>query len=444
MTRSLAGRLVIWFVIVQSIVSVLALAAALFFGRQNGDEYTFSQMHLAQVVSAALAQDHDGRLTLQSTPALRAYLKERPGVHIAALRGREILPGSSPVLRAALDGIGRPQFLNATFKFTQAPLAGSTVTAAPVQTRWGDVVVVSTDNALRLSDVPALALHMSGYLIRVMGLVMLVSAVVTPLVIGRALRPLQQASQEAARIDLRSRHLRLPEGRGVPSELLPLVRSINVALHRLDEGFSRQQRFAAEAAHEMRTPLAILAARIDSQMEAGQSEGMRRDVERMRTLVDQLLLVARLERRDVRLDEELDLVALARDVVADCTPLAVAQGRDLALTPEVEHLPLRGSGPILQSALINLVQNAVRAEPHGGTVEVLVRAPGEILVVDHGAGVAPEDRERVFDPFWRRDEQHPGAGLGLTIVREAATAHGGEVSVEETPRGGATFRLTLG
>ncbi len=194
----------------------------------------------------------------------------------------------------------------------------------------------------------------------------------------------------------------------------------------------------------MRTPLAIMAARIDSQQDAGQADGMRRDVERMRTLVDQLLLVARLERRDVRLEETVDLVALARDVVADCTPLAIAGGRDLALTPEVGQLPVRGGRQVLESALLNLVQNAVRAEPLGGTVDVIVRSPGQILVVDHGAGVALADRESIFDPFWRRDELHPGAGLGLTIVKETAIAHGGGVSVEETPGGGATFRLRLG
>lgn len=442
--RSLAGRLVVWFVIFQSIVSVLGMAASLFFWRQVGDEYAFAQMHIADLVGEALVMGPGGQLTISETPELKAFRSERPSVRVAAMQGREVIAGSSPELAAALRHLGLPRFMNVTFTFTEGPLAGSTAAGSAVETKWGEVVVISTDNPLQTADVPALSQYMFGYLIRVMGVVLLGSILIVPFVIGRALRPLNEASMSAAKIDLRSRDLRLPEGAGVPTELLPLVRSINVALDRLDEGFSRQQRFAAEAAHEMRTPLAIMAARIDSQQDAGQAEGMRRDVERMRTLVDQLLLVARLERRDVRLEETVDLVALARDVVADCTPLAIAGGRDLALTPEVGHLPVRGGRQVLESALLNLVQNAVRAEPLGGVVEVIVRAPGEILVVDHGAGVAPADRESIFDPFWRRDELHPGAGLGLTIVKETAIAHGGGVSVEETSGGGATFRLRLG
>jgi signal transduction histidine kinase len=264
-----------------------------------------------------------------------------------------------------------------------------------------------------------------------------------PLLVRRALRPLLAATRQAAAIDLHARDMRLPEGESVPSELLPLARGINAALDRLDEGFRRQQRFAAQAAHEMRTPLAILAARIDGMSDRAEAQALRRNVERMRVLVDRLLFIARLERRDIRLDERVDLVALARDVVADCAPLAIADGRKLALLPEAERLPIRGNVRALESALVNLIENAVRSEPEGGTVEVVVRAPAEMLVIDHGAGIAAEDRARVFEPFWRRQDRNTGAGLGLTIVKEAATAHGGSIEVTETPGGGATFRLSL-
>lgn len=229
----------------------------------------------------------------------------------------------------------------------------------------------------------------------------------------------------------------------MPAELRPLVRSINAALDRLDAGVRQQQRFAAMAAHEMRTPLAILTARIDSLQGLSEADGMRGDIVRIRTLVDQLLFAARLERRDVLFDEAVDLVALARNVVAECAPLAVSIGRDLALVPEVDRLPATGSVRAIESAVSNLVQNAMRMEPVGGTVEVVVRAPADILVVDHGPGIPPAERGLVFEPFWRRDEAYPGAGLGLTIVREAAAVHGGSISIGETLGGGATFHLRL-
>lgn len=441
--RSLAGRLLIWFVIVQSALSVLALGVTLFLWRQPGDEYAFAQMNVSRLLVEALAEQPGGGLAIGDTDDLRAFQAARPDVRLAVLKDGQVLAGSSSELAGALRAAGTPDFANATFTLTQGPLAGSSIAATAVGSRWGQVVVVSADNALRPSDLPALVLYMSSYLVTVMVIVMLGAALIVPLVIRRALRPLQEASKQAARIDLRSRDLRLPEGSGVPSELAPLVRSINVALDRLDEGFERQQRFAAEAAHELRTPLAILAARIDSQADQAGAEGMRRDLARMRTLVDQLLLIARLERRGARLEEAVDLVALARDVVADCTPLAIASGRELALTPQVDRLVTHGERQVLESALLNLVQNAIRAEPPGGAVEILVAAPAEIRVIDHGAGVSEADRSSIFDPFWRRDERHPGAGLGLTIVKEAAAAHGGSIGVEPTPGGGATFRLRL-
>jgi signal transduction histidine kinase len=164
----------------------------------------------------------------------------------------------------------------------------------------------------------------------------------------------------------------------------------------------------------------------------------------MRTLVDQLLLAARLEIADAPRDETFDLVALARDVVADCTPLALAQGRDLALMPAVERRMVRGSRRVIEGALTNLVNNAIRVEPLGGAVEVRVPDADELCVVDHGPGVPPRERELVFDPFWRRNDDHPGAGLGLAIVKQAAVLHGGRAFVEETPGGGATFHLWLG
>lgn len=442
-SSSLAARLIVWFVLVQSLVSVLAMVVTLFLWRQPGDEYAFAQMHLEEVVMAAIRRGPDGQLALGETAALTAFRAERPDVEIAALQGTRILPGSSPVLAQALRDQGAPAFISATFVFSQGPLAGETATATTRDGPFGDIVVVGVGNRLRLADLPALGLYMGAYLVRVMILVMLGAAAVTPFVIGRALRPLQQAGREAARIDIRRRDLRLPVGEGVPSELAGLIGAINAALDRLDQGVRRQQRIAAEAAHELRTPLAVLAARIDSQPASDDQRAMRRDLERMRTLVDQLLLVARLEIADAPRDETFDLVALARDVVADCTPLALAQGRDLALVPDVERRMVRGSRRVIEGALTNLVNNAIRAEPVGGAVEVRVPDADELRVVDHGPGVPPHERELVFDPFWRRNDDHPGAGLGLAIVKQAALLHGGQAFVEETPGGGATFRLRL-
>ena len=440
---SLAGRLTVWLILVQSVLSVCALVGSMLFAGRAGDEYFFSHLHAENLVSDALAIQADGVLALMETRALREFRLRRPQARIAVIHDGRVLGGSAPDLVAAWRAMGSPAFIDASLVLQDGPLAGAVVVATEIEARQGKVVVMCSGNPMRLEDLPAAMAFLGCHLSRIMALVLLGAVICVPVVVCRALRPLRTIPQDAARIDLRSRDFRLPQGKGVPAELAPLVWSINTALDRLDAGIRQQQRFVAVAAHEMRTPLAILAARIDSLGKVDEADGMRRDIGRMRSLVDQLLFVARLERRDVLFDETIDLVALARTVVANGAPLAVAQGRDLALVPGAASLPVVGSAHALESALTNLVQNALRFEPIGGTVEVVVAGPADIRVIDHGPGISPNDREHVFEPFWRREDGQNGAGLGLTIVREVTAIHGGAVSIEDTPGGGATVHIRL-
>ncbi|OWJ64337.1 HAMP domain-containing sensor histidine kinase [Inquilinus limosus] len=440
---SLAWRLIAWLIVIQSVLSGLALAVSLTVWNGPGDEYFFLHRTLKDQVADTLVRQPDGSLAIADTSTLRQFRQDRPRVKTAAMKDGLMLEGSAPEVIAAMRDLA-PGSADGPLAVREGPLAGLTIVATEFETPYGTIVAIGADNLVRTADLPAIRTFLADHLMRIIGFVLLGAVLVVPLVVWRTLRPLRAATLAAAHVDLRNRDFRLPDHGGVPAELRPLVRSINAALDRLDAGLSQQQRFAAMAAHEMRTPLAILTARIDSLQDPGEADGMRGDIVRIRTMVDQLLFVARLERRDVQLDEAVDLVALARNVVAECAPLAIAAGRELALVPEVDSLPVTGSVRAIESAVINLVQNAMRMEPAGGTVEVVVRAPADILVIDHGPGIPPAERGLVFEPFWRRDEITPGAGLGLTIVHEAAAAHGGSIAIEETPGGGATFRLRLG
>ncbi|WP_343714318.1 HAMP domain-containing sensor histidine kinase [Inquilinus sp.] len=441
---SLAWRLIAWLVVIQSILSALALAASLALWNGPGDEYFFLHETLKARVADTLVRQPDGSLAIADTSTLRQFRQDGPRVKTAAMKDGMMLEGSAPEIVAAMRSLRSPELAGGSAFVREGPLAGLTIVATEFETPYGTIVAIGADNLVKTADLPAIRTFLADHLMRIIGFVLLGAVLVVPLVVWRTLRPLRAATQAAAHVDLRNRDFRLPDHGGVPAELRPLVRSINAALDRLDAGVSQQQRFAAMAAHEMRTPLAILTARIDSLQNPEEAEGMRGDIVRIRTMVDQLLFVARLERRDIQLDEDVDLVALARNVVAECAPLAISIGRDLALVPEVDHLPVTGSARAIESAVSNLVQNAMRMEPAEGTVEVVVRAPADILVIDHGPGIPPAQRGLVFEPFWRRDETYPGAGLGLTIVQEAAAVHGGSVTIEETPGGGATFRLRLG
>lgn len=145
------------------------------------------------------------------------------------------------------------------------------------------------------------------------------------------------------------------------------------------------------------------------------------------------------------MDGPVDLVATVRAMVADCAPLALRTGRAVAFHGLAASVGILGDQRSIEGAVANLIDNALRAEPHGGTVDVSVYLDGSgvIEVRDHGAGIAPEDRAVVFEPFWRKDDSSAGTGLGLATVREVVTLHGGSVSIDETPGGGATLRMIL-
>jgi signal transduction histidine kinase len=260
--------------------------------------------------------------------------------------------------------------------------------------------------------------------------------------IRRGLAPIKELSRQAADFDPSLLTVRLPE-RGVPQEVLPLVSAINAGLARLEEGFEAQKRFTASAAHELRTPLAVLKARCSGQ-ECPVSEMVADDIGRMARVVDQLLAVARLETRQIPLDAPVDLDEVCQRVVSDLYPLAVVAGRDLGLWSEHPGKLARGNAIVLADALRNVVENALRLSPPGETVEIELLSGGVIRVLDRGPGVADEHKDEIFQPFRRgAGSRGGGAGLGLSIAAEAAGLHGGRLAVADRPGGGAIFTIDL-
>jgi signal transduction histidine kinase len=270
--------------------------------------------------------------------------------------------------------------------------------------------------------------------------------VIGTLTLRWGLRPLQKLAAEAGRITASESQRRLSMA-GLPRELGPPVRAINAALDRLDSGFRAQRDFTADAAHQLRTPLAILAAHLDTLRDQSVAAPLRQDVARMGRLVDQMLLVAELEALTVKPEERTDLSTLASEVAEAVAPLAVSRGRSVSLAGVGRPVVVKGNHDALHHALRNLVDNAVSHTPEGTAVEIEVRRlPPGVMVRDHGPGVSARDRDRLFQRFWRGDrEREPiggrGAGLGLAIVRRIADSHGARLSVADAPEGGAIFAI---
>ena len=261
------------------------------------------------------------------------------------------------------------------------------------------------------------------------------------LTIHKTLTPLDNLSWRAAQIGPDTNDIRLPE-QDIPSEVLPLVRAFNKALDRLEDGYRMQREFTADAAHELRTPLAVLRAQVDLLPADRQTQSLRTGIETLTRLVAQMLMAARMDVLTVARDDVADLHEVALEVAEFLTPLAVRQCREIEVSGHDGPMPVRGNPEALFDALRNLAENALTHSPPGGVVSLDVGRE-EIAVVDRGSGISAEARPHLFARFWRADRNKSGAGLGLAIVQRIAEAHGAVLRVEDTPGGGATFRLVF-
>jgi signal transduction histidine kinase len=259
----------------------------------------------------------------------------------------------------------------------------------------------------------------------------------------RALASVTEASTAAASVGPQRTDVRLPE-ETMPSEIAPLVHAVNQALDRLEAGFRAQRDFTADMAHELRTPLAIVRARVDSLEPGPLREQLRADLVNMTRTVNQVLDIAELESFLVATDARADLHAVCADAVAFMAPLAVERGQTIALTGAPGPVWVRGHTEALFRAVRNLIENAIRHTPAGVSIEVEVTEGGIVRVLDDGPGVPAADRESIFRRFWRRDRgKADSRGLGLAIVARVAEAHEGSVSVDDRPGGGSIFTLKL-
>ncbi len=206
----------------------------------------------------------------------------------------------------------------------------------------------------------------------------------------------------------------------------------------------RQQRFNADAAHELRTPLAILRARLDSMRPDADVQALKADVDRMIRQVQLLLELARTESAEPHPLAELDLTALAQDMAARLYPMARKMGRDIVVEAPDAPVRIAGDPALLDSALRNLIENALRVSPLGQAVRLVVTdGPPRLAVADHGPGLDPAELAGLMEPF-RRGPRGGSAGLGLAIVAEAAKRLKARLALDRTDEaGGATFSLTF-
>jgi two-component system sensor histidine kinase QseC len=283
-------------------------------------------------------------------------------------------------------------------------------------------------------------------------LLVVVFGVVAWIVTGRATREMERLAEEVATIEAGTLARRLSPRETI--EVDRLVSVFNRVLARLERSVGQMRRFSADAAHELRTPLAALRTRLEVGLRRGDGDGaVPREVvvdaleqaERLGRLAEDLLTLARLEGGAVAptvLEGHVSLGAVVREVGAELQPVAEEQGRSFRWTAS-GALPVRGSEPLLKRVVLNLVDNAFRHSLASAAVALEAGAHGEravLTVRDEGPGIAPDVLPQVFERF--RHGAGSGTGLGLALVREIVEYHGGTVELE-TPGSGVLVRVTL-
>jgi len=442
--HSFKWRLVGWLVLFETVATLVVIAIAvgllwvtgyLIDGYENGN---------VDVLKDAITRNAEGKLVLQETPDLIRLRQRAANIWFIVhdKQGHSLAEGKVPEAFAfAITGLEHMN--DARFRLSPDKNARPEAVVKWLESPAGSVQIFSgTEGELTFGR---LLLSTTGAFLTIFVPMLLLLAfatvVVTPVVVRRMLSGLSHAASHAAHIEYDRRGIQMPVA-GVPSEFLPLVRAVNDALERLDEGYTRHKRFLAQAAHELRTPVAILGARIASLPPGPDKTRLNEDVTRLSILAGQLL---DLERLDAQKDEfrPVDLAALAERVIVALAPLAFGAGYEVTFEADRRPVMVTGDEASLERALTNLVQNAIDHGGRRGTIMVKVDPQGAIDVCDDGDGIPRSETDRIFEPFQRLRKDGKGAGLGLNLVQKIVQLHGGYVDVARAPSGGACMRIVL-
>lgn len=273
----------------------------------------------------------------------------------------------------------------------------------------------------------------------------------------RALKPVERMAEAAHRISAEHLDERVEET-GAGDELDRLAKTLNEMLSRLDAAFSQVRRFSADASHELQTPLTILKGELEVALRLPRTSEEYQDtlrsaleeVNRIAHLVEGLLLLHRAEAGVLRIDRQaVDLGQLLQEVYAQLKVVADSRSIEVRLGP-TESISIQGDPELLRRLLLNLGDNAIKYTQPKGSVTFSLQREGKwasMLVSDTGIGIPGEEQERIFQPFYRTVEARSlaegGTGLGLSLARSIAMAHGGTIQVQSAPGRGSTFRVLI-
>lgn len=437
--RSLRRRLIVQLLLLQAAVLIVVATAFIVYVAQAVGNGTLSDPGFTETVARALVRNEDGSVQLTETKELKELRAAIPDLWFVARvsSGEIVREGQVPAIYEAIAGrLDRISFADIRDTGSSHEILAI---VRNVSGPTGNVTVLGRGKLVSMTY--AVFFLANLLVVPIMVLLTIITAVTIPMIVGRTFKRLANVAREAKTIDIDRRGYRLPVS-DVPSEILPMVDAINGALGRLDDGYERQRRFILDAAHELRTPIAILQTRIAAMPVDDYKTKLQTDTARIAGLAEQLLDMHRIGRDDMPF-RGIDLAQLCRAAVADLAPLAIAAGYELSLEEPGRPIIVNGDSGSLERVVTNLIQNSIEHGGGRGRIALTVTNDGAIEVADDGPGVPEAERENIFAPFHRLHPRAGGAGLGLSLAREIAIRHGGHLAVVDHPGGGACFRLTL-
>lgn len=286
-------------------------------------------------------------------------------------------------------------------------------------------------------------------------IVTVLGGMVTYFVSGRALKPLREFSDSVEKVQLQNLTDSYIDEKGV-AEFERLGKAYNKMLGRLSDSFEIQRQFTGNAAHELRTPLAIMQSQLDMYNASEHPGNDAETAETIRMITEQNERLTRLvgtlldmsELQTVERSDNVELYSLAEEVMTDLEPLA--QEKKVELLVNGDETYMRGSDILLYRMMYNLVENAIKYNKQDGKVEVLLNKRNDHVVIeikDTGKGISEKDRDRIFEPFFRVDKSRSrelgGVGLGLALVYEIVRLHEGTISVSKSGPDGTTFEIVM-
>lgn len=274
------------------------------------------------------------------------------------------------------------------------------------------------------------------------------------LIVGYALYPLRELTLQIE--DIQAKNLKEPIlSKSNSTEIERLTLAFNRLLLRLEETFATQRQFSANAAHELRTPLAVMSTKFEvfeknknpDEADYKEAIGMARSqTDRLSHVIDILLEMTELQ--SAPKSDSISLSEITEEVICDL--VAVAEKKSISLVQDDGEARLTGSDTLVYRAIYNLIENAIKYNKEGGTVSVAIAEDdsfAKVIITDTGSGIAKEDWDKIFEPFFRVDKSRSrsmgGAGLGLALVKEIAVRHGGDVKVIESSNKGSSIELSL-